>query len=269
MFKKLIIIILIGVCVIVIAFVLSRDVFVKLETSVPVVSDDLIVNDENNEVVSDDDVEVKDDNDMDDADNDMDDNNISEINISDWEDGNVLKVDTSNWKTYQNEIYRYEIKYPQSWVIETHDGKYGKGIKKPQEKADWIQLALHTKDKQKIKKYGESMMASVSMAVINKESSDFTVEDYLKDFGFDLNSGAIKSGCILLTRGIAEVWMNIKEENFKGHRTYVIQTAEEHGYYLYFEYNQNIYEISSLYGGKKEVSKQEILEIINTFKFTK
>ena len=137
-----------------------------------------------------------------------------------------------------------------------------------QERADWIQLALHTEDKQKIEKYQESMIASVSVFVINKESSDFTVEDYLKDFGYDLNLETIKDGRVLLTRGIAEVWMNIKEEKFKGHRAYIIQTIKEHGYYLYFEYNQNIYKITSLWN-TNEVNKKEILEIINTFNFTK
>ena len=236
MFKKKLPIIFVGLSVVVVMLVLGWVVFVRTDdlVQVPVVSDD-VVSDE----AGDDDIP-----------DDIDDNN------------NNSEIDTSNWKTYQNERYGYEIKYPKDWILETYEEDYGKNAKKS------IRLAFHTKDKQKIEGYQESLMASVNIAIINKESSDFTVEDYLKDFGYDFNQETIKDGRILRTRGIAETWMRIKKENFKGNEAYIIQTLEDFGYYLYFEYNQNIYKITSLYR-KKEKSKQEILEIINTFKFTK
>ncbi len=267
MFKKEILIIFIGLCVAAAMLVLGWSVFVEREAVVPVQVP--VVDNRNDETVSDDIISdgVEDDDVLDNIDNSIDDNKISEIDISDWEDGNIPESNTSNRKTYANEKYKYEIKYPKDWIIETYDGKYGKDIKKPQEKADWIQLAFHTKDEQKIENYQESMMASISIAVINK-SPDFTVEDHLRDFGYDLNPETVKDGHILLTRGIAKVWMNIKEEYFKRHRAYIIQTVKEHGYYLYFEYNQDIYKITSLWNAN-EVNKQEILEIINTFEFIK
>ena len=240
MFKKELPIIFIGLSVVVAVLVLSWVVFIKPGLTVPIQAPV----EDNNEIISDD---------MEDGDKKND--------IPDWEDGNVLEADISNWETYTNEKYRYEIKYPKDWIIETYEEDYGKNAEKP------INLAFHTKDEQKIKDYQESLMASVNITVINK-SSDFTMEDYLKDFGYDLSSEAIKNGHILRTRGIAETWMRIKKENFKGNEAYIIQTLEDFGYYLYFEYNQNIYKITSLYR-KKEISKQEILEIINTFKFTK
>ena len=243
MFKKELPIITMGLSIVAAMLVLSWAVFIKLMPAVPVQAP--VVDDE--EIVADDDI-------PDDTENDD-----SEIDIPDWENGNVLEADTSNWETYINEIYKYKIKYPKNWIVETYEDNHGKNAEKP------INLAFHTKDKQKIENYQESLVASVNVAVINK-SLDFTVEDYLKDFGYDLSSETIKDGRVLQTRGIAETWMNIKEENFKGSRAYIIQTTEEHGYYLYFEYNQSIYKIVSLYR-KKEIDKQEILEIINTFKF--
>lgn len=46
---------------------------------------------------------------------------------------NAIAVDTSNWKTYRNEEYGFEVKYPPVWVfteigeniIEIHSGKTG------------------------------------------------------------------------------------------------------------------------------------------------
>jgi len=236
MFKKSIPIIFVGLSVVVAMLVLGWVVFVKIEDSVSVI----VVDDGNNGVVDDD----------------------LENDVSNWEGGNVLEADTSNWNIYQNKIYGYDIKYPKDWILETYEEDYGKNAKKP------IRLAFYIKDKQKIERYQESLMANVNIAVINKESSDFTVEDYLKDFGYDLNQETIKDGRILRTRGIAETWMRIKKENFKGNEAYIIQTLEDFGYYLYFGYNQNIYKITSLYR-EEEISKKEILEIISTFKFTK
>lgn len=253
MFKKNIPIIFVGLSAVVAVLVLGWSVFVKTEVPVLPITSDEIVNDSSDV-----------------NDNIIDDNNDSEIDISDWEDGNVLEVNTSDWKVYRNEIYGYEIKYPQSWILETYDGKYGKGVKKLQEEADWIDLTFRTKDRQKIENYQESLMASVNITVINK-SSDFTVEDYLKDFGYDLNSETVKDGRVLRIWGLSKItktWMNIKKENFKGHKTYIIQPMKEHGYYMYFYYNQNIYKITSLWH-RDEISEQKILEIINTFEFTK
>ena len=241
MFKKSIPIIFIGLSVVVAMLVLGWVVFVKMNKPVSVI----VVDDGNGEVA------------VDDISDDADDNT----------NNNNSEIDVSDWKIYRNEIYGYEIKYPQNWIIGTYEGKHGKGIKKSQGEADWVSLAFYTKDKQKIENYQERLMAGINVTAINK-SSDFTVEDYLKDFGYDFNTEVVESGRILRIRGIAETWMNIKEENFKEHKAYIIQPIEEHGYYLYFEYNQNIYEITSLWH-KNEVSKKEILEIINTFEFTK
>jgi len=175
------------------------------------------------------------------------------------------EIDTADWLTYRNEEYGFEVKYPKDWIIETYEGKYNEDEKKLQEEADWVQFAFHTKDEQKIKNYQESMMANIDISVSNK-LSNFTLEDYLREVGYDFNQNVLKESRILLTRGIAKVWMNIKEENFKGQRAYVVQTINKDGYYLYFKSDQNIYKISSLWK-VNEINKKEILEIINTFQF--
>ena len=74
------------------ALVLGWAVFVKREVVAPVQAP--VVN--NNDIISN---GVEDDDVLDDMDNSVDDNDISEIDIS-------------NWKTYQNEEFGFEVKYP-------------------------------------------------------------------------------------------------------------------------------------------------------------
>lgn len=90
MFKKEILIIFIGLCVVAAVLVLGWNVFVKTEVSVPVQT--LVVSDDNKIDDSDD---VEDDDVLDDEDN----NDISEI-------------DTFDWKTYQNEEFGFKFEYP-------------------------------------------------------------------------------------------------------------------------------------------------------------
>ena len=88
MFKKSIPSIFIGLSVVVAVLVLGWVVFVKsnpvVSVQMPVVSDD--------EIVVDDDIPI------------VEDNDISEI-------------DTSDWKSYRNEEFGFEVKYPEDWFI--------------------------------------------------------------------------------------------------------------------------------------------------------
>ena len=98
MLKKQLPIIFIGLCVVIAVLVLGWSVFVKTEVVMPVkppvVMDDNNQNSESDEVI--DDFPVVED--------DVVDDNVSEIDISDW-------------KTYRNEEFGYEIKYPEDWNI--------------------------------------------------------------------------------------------------------------------------------------------------------
>ena len=97
MFKKELPIIFIGLSVVVAALVLSWAVFIKPEAVVSVQAP--IIND-NNEVVSDDDV-------LPDVENDVSDDDISD------------------WKTYRNEEFGFEVKYPEDWEYEIQEGGLG------------------------------------------------------------------------------------------------------------------------------------------------
>ena len=101
MFKKSIPIIFIGLSVVVAMLVLGWVIFVKPEVpvQVPVTGKDEIISDDVFDDVKEDDV-------MDDVDDNIDDNSISEI-------------DTSDWKTYRNEEFGFELKYPEHWIIES------------------------------------------------------------------------------------------------------------------------------------------------------
>jgi len=102
MFKKKIPIIFVGLSVVVAALVLSYTVFVKQEVVAPV--EPAVVSDDNQN--GEDDEIITDSPDL--EDDVANDNNISEIDISDWE-------------TYQNEEFGFEVKYPEDWNVSVEE----------------------------------------------------------------------------------------------------------------------------------------------------
>ena len=105
MFKKSIPIIFIGLSIVVAVLVFGWSVFVKVDEPVSV----MVVDNGNGGVVVD----------------DVDDNNISEI-------------DVSNWKTYQNEEYGFEFKYPLEYTLKESSVDYILLRRTEDEKNEWL-----------------------------------------------------------------------------------------------------------------------------------
>jgi len=91
MFKKQLPIIFIGLSVVIAMLVLGWVVFVK--TEIPV--QEPVADNGNGKII-------------DDVDNDVPD---------DTEDNNDSEIDISNWKTYRNEEYGFEVEYPEEWEL--------------------------------------------------------------------------------------------------------------------------------------------------------
>jgi len=106
MFKKQLPIIFIGLCAVIAALVLGWSVFVKEEVVVPVQAP--VVGEKVDETVPDDVV-------LDDNVSNVEDNSVSE--------NDDLEIDTSGWKTYKNEKYGYEVKYPEFYLVEDRTKK--------------------------------------------------------------------------------------------------------------------------------------------------
>lgn len=84
----------------------------------------------------------------------------------------TTEIDISSWKTYRNETYGFEVKYPSSWLQWTDDDKFPDG--------PWV-FASVPEDKKVhglgIPPSGE-MQVLVAYGLCNNATAEFIAEDY-------------------------------------------------------------------------------------------
>ena len=110
------------------ALVLGWSVFVKRDVVIPVQAP--VMSEKNNEIIPNDII----------SDGIEDDNVLDDDVSDDIKDDDILKdtseTDISDWKTYRNEKYRYEVKYPKDWELiyleDFNPGNTGVALKSPQ-----------------------------------------------------------------------------------------------------------------------------------------
>jgi hypothetical protein len=156
------------------------------------------------------------------------------------------EIDTSNWKTYRNEEYGFEFKYPGDWNLQ---------ILKLSENC--IFLKKITTDRVKINKYTEDVMGSID--ICHNDLSD--LDSYVKDLGYDISSNSLISGVSSWNTGNKIETIGIKKIKLSGFDSYFFTSLREKGYFVYFSNGQNIYSVTALWHFN-EASENEIKAII-------
>ncbi len=160
-------------------------------------------------------------------------------------------LDVSTWKTYWNEEYGFEFKYPASWVLS--DSAY----------AD-LKLSYYTTDKDKIKKYAESLMSTIEIDV--DEGDLFKL---LQDLQYKTLGTYATGDDVFIDHGMSKTfyvasWINIGEGP-----VLILNNKNETGSKeVFIEYGKRVLHITVL-SHPQEFSEGELIEILETFEFTK
>ncbi len=151
--------------------------------------------------------------------------------------GNILSV-PKDWKTYRNDTYGFEVKYPANWKEEEPSFSY-QGINLTETIQDPFNLFLSFT-------YWESVDKVAWSAGSNQPKS---FEEYAKDPMFE----------------------NVKAIDFFGNKAYTALFRNPNiakdfsATYIIISHNGHIYEISYNNAGNVDINKK----VISTFKFTK
>jgi hypothetical protein len=161
----------------------------------------------------------------------------------------IKKSETASWKTYNNEEYKYEVKYPNDWVLDEK-------IKET--------VTLNSPENEKIRKdieagkvYGEGYMRDIIISYYSSVSEE--PENKANKFGAVTIDELIQRDTLITPLG---------QITFAGEKAYEVIWGGFGAYYsILIEKNNHLYVIT--FGNQEDKSKLTEIEkqILSTFRF--